>query len=74
MKLKVKKPILEENVGGYDLLIRSLAGTVSIIALAMDLVGGSWRWMVALIAFVGIYTSLMRHCTFYTLIGLSTKK
>ena len=72
--LDVKRLILEENVGGYDLLIRSLAGTLSIIALAMDLVGGSWRWIVALIAFVGLYTSLTRHCTLYTVIGFSTKK
>ncbi|RLI77454.1 DUF2892 domain-containing protein [Archaeoglobales archaeon] len=72
--MDVKRLILEENVGGYDLLIRSLAGTLSIIALAMDLVDNSWKWLFALIAFVGIYTSLTRHCTLYSFIGFSTKK
>ena len=67
-----RKLLLEENVGGYDLLIRSLAGTLSVVALAIDLVD-RWGWLIALIAFFGIYTSLTRHCTLYSLIGFSTK-
>jgi hypothetical protein len=64
--------LTEVNVGGLDLAARSLLGTVAVIALALDLVWGVWRWVVALVAFVGLYTSLTRHCTPYKLLGVST--
>lgn len=72
--MKLRRLLLEENVGGFDLALRALLGTVAIIVLAMDLVSGSFRWLVALIAFTGLYTSIMRHCSPYVPIGFSTKK
>lgn len=71
--MDLKRLLLEENVGGFDLALRALLGTIAIIVLAMDLVASSLRWLVALIAFVGLYTSIMRHCSPYVLIGFSTK-
>jgi hypothetical protein len=72
--MKWDKYVLEENVGGYDLLIRSTAGSLAIIALAMDLAAPPWIWLLAVIAFVGLFSGMTRHCTPYTLIGFSTKR
>lgn len=70
----MENSLMEENVGGLDKTIRALSGTISIIALAMDLVSGGLRWIVALIAFVGLYTSITSHCMPYSLLGFSTRK
>lgn len=55
-------------------MIRALAGTIAIIALAMDMASGRWRWVLAFIAAVGLYTAIMRHCSPYVIMGISTKK
>lgn len=72
--MDLKKLLLEENVGGFDLTIRALAGTIALIALAMDLATGLWRWALALIAFVGLYSATTRHCSPYVLLGITTKR
>ncbi|KKG14877.1 hypothetical protein EO98_03825 [Methanosarcina sp. 2.H.T.1A.6] len=66
---------LEENVGGFDLLLRTLIGALGITALAMNLVKSSpLKWIVALIAFTGLFTSIIRHCTPYVILGINTAK
>jgi len=71
--VKLKDTFTLENVGGYDLLFRALLGSVAIVILAMDLIEpGLWKWVTALIAFSGLFTSITRHCTPYVLIGFST--
>ncbi len=72
--MDLNKLFLEKNVGGYDLLIRSAVGSLAIIALAMDAVESPWNWVLAVIAFWGLFTGITRHCTPYALIGFSTKK
>lgn len=72
--MNLKKLLLEENVGGYDLLIRALAGTIALTALAMNCPPYPWKWILALVAFGGLYTAITRHCTPYSLIGFSTKR
>jgi hypothetical protein len=55
---------LEENVGGFDLLLRTTFGVLAIIALGTGFVKTSpWKWIVSLIAFTGLYTSILRHCS-----------
>jgi hypothetical protein len=66
--------LLEENVGGIDLFIRALIGTAATIALAMDLVTHPWKWLVALIALIGLFTAITRHCTAYIPFKFSTAK
>ncbi|MDK2825118.1 MAG: hypothetical protein PWQ44_294 [Methanolobus sp.] len=67
--------LFKENVGGFDLFIRALLGTLAIIALAMDLVApGIWQWILALIALIGLFSSITRHCLPYSLIGFSTAR
>ncbi|WMW25476.1 DUF2892 domain-containing protein [Methanolobus sediminis] len=67
--------LFKENVGGIDLYIRALLGTLAIIVLAMNLVSpGIWQWILALIALVGLFSSITRHCLPYSLIGFSTAK
>jgi len=71
--VNLKEALTQENVGGYDLLLRALIGSVAIVVLAMDLIEpGLWKWITALIAFVGLFTGMTRHCTPYLLIGFST--
>jgi Protein of unknown function (DUF2892) len=64
---------LEENVGGFDLLFRTTFGVLAIIALAANLVKSSpLKWIFALIAFTGLFSSILRHCTPYSILGIST--
>ncbi|MCC7576121.1 MAG: DUF2892 domain-containing protein [Methanomethylovorans sp.] len=71
--MKLKDTLTRENVGGYDLLLRALLGSIAVVILAMDLVEpGLWKWVTALIAFTGLFTGMTRHCTPYVLMGFST--
>jgi hypothetical protein len=71
----LKKLFLEENVGGFDLLFRTAFGVIAIIALATGFVKASpWKWVVSLIAFTGLYTSIMRHCSPYHIFKINTAK
>ncbi|MHB8102093.1 MAG: YgaP family membrane protein [Methanosarcina sp.] len=64
---------MEENVGGFDLLFRTTFGVLAIIALETNLVKSSpLKWIVALIAFTGLFSSILRHCTPYYILGIST--
>ncbi|WP_440954137.1 YgaP family membrane protein [Methanosarcina sp. Mfa9] len=73
--MDLKKLLLEENVGGFDLMFRALMGVLGITALAMNLVKTSpWKWITALIAAVGLFTSITRHCSPYHLLGINTAK
>jgi hypothetical protein len=50
-----------------------MLGVIAIIALATGIVKSSpLKWIVASIAFVGFYSSILRHCTPYSILGIST--
>jgi len=71
--MNLKKLFLEENVGGFDLLFRTIYGVLATLALATGLVKRSpWKWIIAAIAFTGLYSSILRHCTPYSILGIST--
>jgi hypothetical protein len=71
--MHLKKLLLEENVGGFDLVFRTVYGVLAIIVLATGLVKTSpLKWIVALIAFTGLYSSILRHCTPYVILGINT--
>lgn len=73
--MNLKKLFLEENVGGFDLVFRTISGTLAVLALATGIVRKSpWKWIVALIAFTGLYSSILRHCTPYVILGINTAK
>jgi len=62
----LKKLFLEENVGGFDLLFRTVFGVIAIIALSTGFVKTApWKWVVSLIAFTGLFSSITRHCSTY---------
>jgi hypothetical protein len=66
---------LEENVGGFDLLFRTIYGVLATLMLATGLVKKSpLKWIVALIAFMGLVSSILRHCTPYSILGINTAK
>lgn len=71
--MNLKKLFLEENVGGFDLLFRTMFGVLAIIALAAGLVKRfPWKWIIAVMAFTGLFSSILRHCTPYSILGINT--
>ena len=68
------KVLLEENVGGFDLFLRAVLGSAAITALALYEMPVPWNWLLALIAFVGLFSGMTRHCTPYSLVGFSTAR
>ena len=73
--MSIKKLFLEENVGGFDLLLRTMCGVLSTLALSTGLVKRfPWKWIVAAMAFMGLCSSILRHCTLYSILGISTAK
>ena len=68
------KLFVEENVGGWDLFLRALLGSASIVVLALGWLSEPWNYVAALVAFVGLFSGMTRHCTPYSLLGWSTKK
>lgn len=73
--MNLKKLLLEQNVGGIDLVLRTILGVLAIIVLATGLVKSSpLKWIIAAIAFTGLYSSILRHCTPYSILGINTAK
>jgi hypothetical protein len=71
--MNLKKLFLEENVGGFDLLFRTMYGVLATLALSTGLIKRSpWKWIVTAIAFMGLFSSILRHCTPYSILGVST--
>lgn len=71
--MNLKKLLLEENVGGLDLVFRTVYGILATLVLSMGMVKSSrLKWIVAAIAFMGLYSSILRHCTPYAILGIST--
>jgi hypothetical protein len=70
-----RKLLLEENVGGFDLLFRTIYGVLATLMLATGFVKRSpWKWIVAAIAFTGLLSSILKHCTPYSILGISTSE
>ncbi|QLJ52502.1 MAG: hypothetical protein Sv326_0327 [Candidatus Fermentimicrarchaeum limneticum] len=64
--------LTERNVGSLDRIIRLALGVLFLL-LAFFVQAEQWAWiLLGLIGIVGIVTGLMRHCTVYSLFGLST--
>lgn len=73
--VNLKEILLNENVGGLDLFIRALLGSFAITALAAGIMKQSkLKWLLAIIGFAGVFTSLTRHCTPYNFLGINTAK
>ncbi|MDD5112228.1 MAG: DUF2892 domain-containing protein [Candidatus Altiarchaeota archaeon] len=70
--MDLKKLVCEENVGGCDLLLRAVIGTTAIVLLALDWFNGLVKFVLAVVAFFGLFTALTRHCTPYAIFGFST--
>ena len=66
--------LLEENVGGWDLFIRAALGSAAIVVLALGWLMEPWSYAAGAVAFVGLFSGIMRHCTPYVLFGFSTKR
>ncbi|MDD2439898.1 MAG: DUF2892 domain-containing protein [Methanosarcinaceae archaeon] len=72
--MNIKQLFLEKNIGGLDLLLRAFLGSFAITVLAMDFVENKplWNWLLGLVAFTGLFTSITRHCSPYVLLGINT--
>jgi hypothetical protein len=73
--MDIGKILYGENVGGIDLLLRAFVGTLAIIVLAWGFFT-AWpiKLVLSLVAFLGLFTGITRHCLPYGLIGISTAK
>ena len=73
--VNLKELFMKENVGGLDLILRALFGSLAISALALGFAKRSkWKWILALIGFTGIFSSITRHCAPYELLGINTAR
>jgi hypothetical protein len=71
--ISLKELFFKENVGGFDLVVRALFGSLAMSALALGVAKKKkWKLILAIIGFTGIFTSLTRHCTPYVLLGINT--
>jgi hypothetical protein len=71
--VSLKELFFKENVGGLDLIMRALFGSLAISVLALGLAKQKkWKFILAIIGFTGIFTSVTRHCTPYVLLGINT--
>ena len=73
--MDIGKILYGENVGGIDLLLRAFVGTLTLIVLAWGFFT-AWpiKLVLAIVAFLGLFTSITRHCLPYGLFGWSTAK
>ncbi len=71
--MKLSELFLKENVGGWDLFLRSAFGSMAIALLALGWLVPPWDIAAAVVAFVGLFSASTRHCTPYALLGISTK-
>jgi hypothetical protein len=73
--MDIGKIIYGENIGGIDLLLRAFVGTAALIVLAWGYFT-AWPLKLALsiVAFLGLFTGITRHCLPYGLLGWSTAK
>jgi hypothetical protein len=73
--MTLQTALLEENVGGYDLVLRAMIGSAVIVALAMDLIEVyPWNWIAAIVAFFSLFTAIIRHCSLYGFLGINTAR
>ncbi len=71
--ISLKELFFKENVGGSDLIVRALFGSLAMSALALGVAKQKkWKLILAIIGFTGIFTSITRHCTPYVLLGIDT--
>jgi hypothetical protein len=72
--MDLSRLLLEENVGGWDLFFRAALGSASIVVLALGYLMEPWSYVAGIVAFVGLFSGIMRHCTPYVLFGISTRR
>ena len=63
--------MFKTNVGGADRVLRIVLGVV-LIAAFFALPGLGWRWVLALVGAVMLFTGLSRSCLLYNVIGVNT--
>ena len=70
----VGAPDVEKNIGRGDRAVRFIAGTIALTALSFIKKGFVIRYILGLIAIVGLVTAYLRFCPVYALIGYSSRK
>jgi hypothetical protein len=67
---------IKENVGGWDLFLRSAVGAAGIVLLSMGMIdlAEPLNWAFGLVIFVCLFSGMTRHCTPYSVLGISTAK
>ncbi|VVC04950.1 Uncharacterised protein [Candidatus Burarchaeum australiense] len=68
-----EKLLLEKNLGGLDRAVRIAVGLVFAV-LVPGQENETVKILFGLIAFVGLVTGIVGHCTLYSVLGWSTRK
>ncbi|QCO56786.1 DUF2892 domain-containing protein (plasmid) [Pseudorhodobacter turbinis] len=63
--------MFKTNVGGADRVLRIVLG-IALIAAFFALPNLGWRWVLAVVGAVALFTGLSRSCLLYSLIGINT--
>jgi hypothetical protein len=74
--MNLEELFIKENVGGWDLLIRAAIGSAGIILLSLGLIklAEPWNWVLALVLFIALLTSITRHCLISAILGFNTAR
>lgn len=65
---------MKNNMGTADKTIRSIIAIAAIVLYALEIVTGTWGYVLLAVAAIFLLTSFMSFCPLYVPFKLSTKK
>ncbi|MGB5821308.1 MAG: DUF2892 domain-containing protein [Saonia sp.] len=65
---------MKKNMGGADRIIRLSVAIVILILYYLNVLTGTWAYVLLALSAVFVLTSFMSSCPLYSLVGLSTCK
>ncbi|MGM0588515.1 MAG: YgaP family membrane protein [Bacteroidota bacterium] len=65
---------MKNNMGTADKAIRSIVAIVAVVLYALEIVTGTWGYVMLAVAAIFFLTSFMSFCPLYVPFGLNTGK
>jgi hypothetical protein len=65
---------MKKNMGSADKLIRTIVAIVAVVLYALEIVTGTWGYVMLAVAAIFLLTSFMSFCPLYVPLGLNTGK
>lgn len=66
-------PLIKQNVGKTDRIIRMLVGIIALL-FARTAGVGFMQTLAYIIGFVGLFTAMVGYCGLYSILGITTDK